>query len=711
MALRAVEQLYTGSTTLISSYDSTKINLGTLMIQKTGALSTDKYVGPRPVAMARPVEESTAVAMMFPHAITWSTTIDWVFAIENTTTGTTRRIFLYEYDKSVGTYNWKGFITATLNTAATHTNRGFRVQRYTHTTNTVTVSGTGVTGAATTWQTDLIAVGARIGFGTTDPTAVTTWYVISAIGSNTSITLSTTAGTIGAGTSYVIEELRFTIVTTNSTLANGGLFVVKGVSYNDFISTGTTIAASASTVDNLKLVYWLADAAVVTNTVAGGCALTSTGQTNAIHYAYVINGTTSVIVYKYNLRANNAIAAGKMTLAGGNILITGTQAVTGTTSQINNSRIGTLSHGPGSGTESLYFVTTTRIYRAALANITAANVSWQSENRTEVPPGGIATTPATGALQSIEIIDSIDRLLVSSTGATAFRHYITQYPTTSGDQFQHIWGIDDKQQDQAAADANSSIHFNGASQAISFWSENGITHILKHGTTAALCQLYALPFGAHWTYASTSNQRVISPSISTPNCVSYNRVLTAEDNIIGGSELRVPIEPFRVYYRTSGITDNSGSWVAVDDSGDLTGITGASAIQFMYEFCTIGWTNLPARILSTTVTYQDNTTDSHYQPSVANSSIASKIFAWRFSTAFGGTVPTLRVRLYDAVSGGTLVDDTTVASASGTWEKSTDGGSVWVAYNTTDKANDTTYIRYSPSALGDNIRVRALLTQ
>lgn len=710
MALRAVEQLYTGTTTPISSYDSTKINLGTLMIQKTGALPADKFVGPMPVAIARPLEESTGVAMMFPHAITWSTTYDWVFTLENTVAGTTRRIFLYEYNKTTALYNWKGFITATLNTAATHTNRGFRVQRSTHIEGTIAVTGTAVTGTTTTWVTDRLAAGARIGFGSTDPTAIATWYQISAVGSNTGITLAISAPTLGAGTSYVIEELRFVITTTNSTLTNGGIFVVKGINYNDFISTGTTISASAGATDNLKLVYWLADAGTVTNTVAGGAALQTTSVTNTSHNLHVINGTVSIIVYKYNLRANDTIVGGKMTLTGANIIITGTQAVTGTASQVNNGRVDILSHGPGSAVESLYFVTTTRIYRAAIANITAANTTWQSENRTEVPTGNTNTFPATGALNSLEVASNIDRLIVITTGLTAFRHYVTQYPTTSGDPFQHIWGIDDKQQDQSTADANSSIHFNGSSQSISTWSENGIVHIIKHGATAALCQMYALPFGAHWSYASTTNQRVISPSISTPNCVSFGRILTASDNIIGGTELRVPIEPYRVYYRTSGITDNSGAWIAVDDSGDLSGATGATAIQFMYEFATIGWTCLPARIVSTTVTYQDNTTDSHYQPSVAQSSIASKIFAWRFSTAFGSTVPSLRVRLYDAVTAGLLLDDTTVLSASGVWEKSTDG-TTWGAYNTTDKGNETTYIRYTPTSLGNNIKVRALLTQ
>ena len=103
----------------------------------------------------------------------------------------------------------------------------------------------------------------------------------------------------------MIDELRPMLVTTNATTTNGGLFVAKGVNFNDFMPAGTTISASASTVDNLKLVYWLADAATVTNTVGAGLMLdtqTSTSQ----HDAYVLNGTTSVIVYKYNELINKA---------------------------------------------------------------------------------------------------------------------------------------------------------------------------------------------------------------------------------------------------------------------------------------------------------------------------------------------------------------------------------------------------------------------
>jgi hypothetical protein len=103
-------------------------------------------------------------------------------------------------------------------------------------------------------------------------------------------------------------------------------------------------------------------------------------------------------------------------------------------------------------------------------------------------------------------------------------------------------------------------------------------------------------------------------------------------------------------------------------------------------------------------------THSCFQPSASLSSALNKRFAWRFAVAFSGTVPALRIRLYNAVNGDLLVDDSTV-NPDGTWEKATDGVT-WVAYGTlSDKSNETTYIRYTPASLGDNIKVQAILTQ
>ena len=944
MPYRAVKHKFTGDTTPISSYDATKTNLGSLMVQRTGTAVTDKFVGPLPVSVTTPMQEvvdtvgtvqvaATAVTgtstnfqtsmigmsigfgstdpakvtvwysitarasttgitlgstagtiaagtayvvvyntpMIYPHAITFSPTVDWIFMIENLATAVAvREICMYEYNKTTGVYTWKGFFIATLTSATAHTLRGFRALRYLHTTGTVEVAATAVTGTGTKFLDEGIAVGARIGFGSTDPTAISTWYVISAIGSETGITLATSAGTVNAGSAYVIEELRFGITATNATVANGGLHLVKGINYSDFTTNGATTIAAATTTDNIKAVYWLSDAGTTGNVVTNQnpCGLAIVSEVNkGLHYAYVLDGgTTTARVYRYNLRATGTITSGKMlmsiayyttgtvevagtavtgsgttftstmvgmrigfsttspatvvtwytisaftsttaitlsssagTIGAGavfiidsaDVIVSAPQLVTGTLSSANNGRCGTLSHGPGRGELSLYFVTTTRIYRAAVSKIFDGNLGWISDNRPETPPGSASTFPATSLLSSCEIADAMDRLIILSTGATGVRHYITKYPTAAGDTYDHIWGVDDRQQDQASSLGSAYIssgtvavsgtavtgtntffttamvgyrigfgstdptvistwytisaftsitsitisstagvigggsayvidwnsytipHFNTASQVISLWSENGIAHIVKHGVTTALSQMYALPLSAHWTYAATTNQRVITPSLYTPDCVQFRSVAFSHDDALGTSEFSMNTEAFRVYVRISGIDGNTGEWTLVDADGDLAGLSGAPRIQFMFEFSTIGVFCIPARIMSLTVIYDDTatTTDSHYQPSIGLSNTTSKRFAWRFSTAFGGTVPTLRIRLYNALTNDLLLNDYTTSTNSGTWEKSTNSGGAWGAYNTTDKGNETTYIRYTPASLGDNIKVRAVLTQ
>ncbi len=878
MALRAVEHIFNGATTPISSYDPAKTNLGTLMIQKSGVNPEDNFVGPLPVAIARPLEESTAVPMMFPHVITNSPTIDWVFLLENTIAAA-KRIFLYEYDKTSATYSWKGFITATTPGAANATNRGFRALRYLYTTGTVGVSApvsfysagtsaaltvTGVvTGVGTTFTIGMVGkmigfgstniaqinswypitsftstlqinvsgasnaiaasanyviadctvtgtstqfvteglsagtnvtnvvggLGPRIGFGSTNPALITSWYHIGFITSNTSLGLTTSPGVVPAGTPYVIEELQFAITTANSTPATGGLFLLKGGGYHDFTTAGITFPAIASSFDNQRGVYWLADAGTTANVVTNQapCGLAIQPEINkGLHYAFVLDGVGSTFmkVYRYNLRATGTITTGKMlmsiayyttgtvgvsgtavtgsgttftitmvgmrigfgstspaaittwyiiesfssttaitlstsagTITAGtafivdtaDVITTGNQLVTGTVLGVNNGRIGTLNHGPGKGEESLYFVTSTRIYRAAVSKIFAGNLGWISDNRPEIPPGSINTFAATAALNVIEISDSVDRLIVLTTGAGAIKNYLTRYPTASGDQFNRFFGIDTRQLDQSTADSNSPIHFNTTSQITSVWSENGIAHIIKHGNTAAISQMYALPLGAHWSFASSTNQRVISPSISTPNCSSFTRMLISMIDHLGGEEFRVSTDPIFSYYRTSGISDNTGEWTALPKDGDLSGVSASETIQCMFEFSTVSHLCLPGRIMSFAILYDDFSTDPRYQPSAGKSEVANKTFSWRFSTSFGSTVPTLRIRLFDAVTGGLILDDKTV-TPSGTWEKSTDGGSTWGAYNTTDKGNEITYIRYTPATLPDNIRIRSLLT-
>lgn len=698
----------------VDSYDSTKLGLGKLMVQVSGS-GESAYAGPCPVAVARPNEQLTAIPSVFPWALQWqnntSGELDWVFFADNAATAATRRINLYTFNRRTAAFNWQGFVTLTYPTATNHTIRGFRMTYDTYTVGTVAVSGTGVTGTSTAWSTSRLAVGSRIGFGSTDPTQISTWYEISAIGSNTSITLTASAGTISAGASYVIEDLRAITVTTNATTTNGGVYVTKGLRFENFTSAGTTISA-ATTTDNARAVYWLADASTVTNTVAFGCgieAMTSWTSQNL----WVADTLANPVLFKYNLRGALTLTAGKDTTtlafktgAGG--------AITGTTSQANNGRLATLSHGPGSGSSCFYFTTTTRVYRtAAVSGITTGSTTWLSggDVMTEVPPGGTNSYAASANMNSIEYANALDKFILLTTPASnvPYRSYVTGYNTTNS-QFDRVFGCDNRQLDLSSADATLYPVPSMSGGGYSAWSEGGICYIATIGTTSSTNRIYAVPLAADWEYAATTGSRIIFPKMTPSDIDKSIGVYASGPQILGGTSgknLGTPVDPYRIYYRTSGISDDSGSWTLVDGTG-LFSATVTSDIQFMVEFRTISDTCLPARLCSLAFFYEDTGTLTNYQLSATKSDAANKRFAWRFATAFGSSVPALKVRLYDAVSGSLLVTDNT-ASPTGTFERSTDG-STWSSWNNTDKGNETTYLRYTPSSLADNVNVRPVLT-
>lgn len=703
MATKAINFKFTGATTPISSYDSTKTNLGTLIKQYTGITPSDKFAGPMKIGLARPMEQSTAIPSVYPHVYRFSDTIDHVFLAEISTAAATRRIIMYEYNRETSAFNWKGFITLTYPAATVgHTIKGMRVSRELYTTGTASTSGTAVTGIGTTWSTDRMSVGCRIGFGSTDPTVITTWYEISAVGSDTGITLTTSAGTITDGP-YVIEDIIIITATSNTTTTNGGLFITKGIRPEIFTSVGTTIAA-ATTLDNRRAVYWLADASTVTNTIACGSAVGA--RTTWINQEVYVMDATGPKIYKYNFRKALTLASGKDTTT--LVAVTGNQAVTGTISQTNNGRIGALSHGPGSGVDSLYFVTTTRVYRVALTNIVAASTTWQSDVMVEIPPGGANTYTATSAFACIEIAGDIDRLVITSTGAAGVRSYVTEYNTVSN-PFDHIFLNDDKQQDQSLSDSGGVTHPAILAATMTPWSEQGVMYLARIGTTAALNQLYTIPIGAHQRYAIANDQMLITPSFDISDSNKLYNILVNNLEKLGTDTFSLAAEPFKLYYRTSGISDNSGTWTLVDESGDLSGISGTE-IQFGLIFKILGTTCIPARVLGLCLIYEDITNDSHYSPSVSNSNIVSRIFSYRQSVAWGSNIPPMRIRLYNAVTNALLIDDDSTSNAFGTFEYSSDNGVIWNAWlNTADVVGN--YIRYTATSLPSGIRVKAIITQ
>lgn len=711
MATRAIRQDLGSLTSYrygVDSYNQDQLGLGPLMVQIAGSGEAG-FAGPAPIGLARPMEQTTAIASQFPWAMRWQNNtageIDWIFLADLSAVAATRRINAYSYNRRTSTFTWKGFVTVTYPHATNVTIRAQRMTYDLHTAGTVSVSGTAVTGSSTTWQTDKACVGNRIGFGSTDPTQISTWYEISAIGSDTGITLSTSAGTIAGGTAYVIEDLRCIQLHTNATTTNGGIFVIKGLNWNQFSSIGGTVPAAVST-DNIRAAYWLKDAGTVTHTVGiGGGLAARTSATS--QFFYTLDTLANPIVFKTNVRAALTVASGIDTTAF--VYKTGAGgALTGAPTQLNNGRLATLQHGAHANVEALYFTTASRIYGAPTSGITTGSTTWLSSGSvmTEVPPGGVNTFAATGGMSAIEHSDALDKLIIM-TNATG-RNYITQHRTDNG-QLDRLFGVNTLQIDQSTADSDTTPIASQTGGAYSMWSEGGMAYITTAGTTAIINRLYAVPLGADWEYASSTGCRIIMPRMQPTNIDKIIGFFANEAQVIGGAtgkNLGLQPEPFRMYYRTSGISDDSGSWTLLDGTGEVN-IDGASSVQLMFEFRTIGTLNIPARILNCGMLYTDLDTDEHFLVSDKSDPTAKEFVFW-FATAYGGTVPELRIRIYDAVTDSLLVDDTSVGGT-GTWTKSTDG-TTFGTFDTTDRGNDTTYYMYVPASIADDVTVRPILT-
>ncbi|HRJ90088.1 MAG TPA: hypothetical protein PLX39_15530 [Pyrinomonadaceae bacterium] len=686
-----------------SSYDQAELNLGRAWIV------SDDFAQPHFDAI-RPFAEATSFGVNQIFSINFSTTVNYVFGVEaSTTASATRRVHLWSTNRKTGVRTWQGFITLTLATATAHTVRDFKIDRKVESTGTVGVSGTAVTGSGTQFAANKVAVGARIGFGSTNPSQITEWFRVSARGSDTSITLDRTAGTITSGTAYVIEEFRPVYVATNATTTNGGIHYAKGVSIEDFLPGGTTIALAVST-DDQKAVYWIKDASTVTLTVACGaaCDFDNATPTNLDTYVLHSPGAAQYRVFKFNLRAGLTVASGASVSAF--VLQTGTQAVTGTISQNANLILANAGHGPGSGVSSLYCVTTTTINRIALANVTNGNTTFVSDTISETPPGGVGTYTATATLNTIEYMPApLDVFVVGTTNASGAA-YLTKF-NSSGVPYDRKFGINSYYNEQTTKDTGHPIIFsNGA--AVCFTNAGGNRlFVCRQGTTAPLHQVFIIPVGCDWEFAGDTQGRLIFPPIATPNCEKFARVFLIRRDYMGSDALGKTTEAARILARTADFSSETDSWQVVDFTGDISAFGGASEIQFAVEVKTCGDHCSVPEIVGVCVVYDDNTTDSHYAFSADKSSAALKQFTWRFKTAFGGTVPELRVSIYDDVNGGLLVTDTSEDMAAGTWEKSTNGGGSWSSYNSTDKANETTYIRFTPDSLADNVTVAAYLTQ
>jgi hypothetical protein len=698
----AVEHIFNGPTGSLSSYTSSLCSFGNLFQQYTGSKS---YIAPN-ATLSVSLPEVSTFTTTYPHVYQWSNRYFWIFTADFATAASTRRVVMYQYDRQTDSTSLIGSILLNFSViSGNKTSRSIRGLVYKHTTGTVqATNATTITGTSTQFQTERIAAGARIGFGSTNPTEITTWYNITAIASDTSLIIDQTV-TIPAGTSYVIEEIRIAYICTNATAANGGLFLVKGL--NPSVFTANTSISEAASTDNLRAIYFLKDAVTNNNTVAYGIGMADE-VSKTEHECYILNAdaTTTARIYRFNLRAALTVSSGASTSAF--VYRTGQATTTGTIATAHNGRVFAVNHGAASGISSFWFCTTTRVYRCALTDITNGGTSHLTDAMVEIPAGSTTTYPATATLSQVDYASSIDRLIIS-TGVAPFRLHITDYKT-DGSQFEKYIIPDLGRLESSTTSTDVANTISARALPHNIWTEDGILFTIPASVTTGINIMYVYPgFGADWSYADTAQQYIITPKLTTLNAQKLYRAYVTNKENEGNEHLGSATDGFRLYARTSGIDDNTGGWILLNDDFGLTGLTPGTHIQFKIEFETLSDLCVPTKIYSVCCVYEDGSQDYHYEPSLTYSSAQNRIFAWRQAQSWGSNIPNLRIRLFNIATGLLIHDDDITNSDYGTWQYSTDG----ITWNTWSAAQDVVgnYIRYTATSLPNNITVRALLTQ
>jgi uncharacterized delta-60 repeat protein len=533
-----------------------------------------------------------------------------------------------------------------------------------------------------------------------------------------------------AGTPYVIEDLRFYAGRIGGNSSQYGTYVIKGVKITDFVSGTTNINATTNGYYgiNTRTCYWLP---LTLNTSAYptyGVVLDD--KSNYIsQYLYQFNGTTLGIYYR-DVRNLYRISNTSTMVYPDSIFNTSLNFDSGLQTY-NNPIITTMQSGSASGIKSMYYPRTGSIRQIPMGNI-QNNINPlsfpDSQLVSEIPPGGTTTYPTNNAFFNLSYMPEIDRLIISTNG-TASKSYITQFNTTyiapslvstfwSRDEynklsyensFERSFLVNNQQLQGPLSNINAPKYPDTQGSLLPFIRSNeGWLHY-NRGVATTENIIYSIPLSADEQYVSTSNNVIITPKYVIPNLISITGFYLNTLKEIGSGVFSQSPEPIFTDFRTIGIDDNSGSWTTFNGVDDLNGLlcnntTNSITIQFRIRFRVAGINCYPNRLYGFTFTYEDDTIDSHYSSSVSKSSLSSKIFAFNQISLFGGTIPDMRVRVYNANTGEIILYDTVTDSNLGVWEYSTDGTN-WNPWSfSADSVGN--YIRYTANYLPSNYKLR-----
>jgi len=539
----------------------------------------------------------------------FSNDIVWIFTINNTNSNY-NDIGLYEHNTKTDDKSYKGRIR--LSRPNSYFDDFYKVLVDRHSVGTISGTSNTITGTNTLWVTDRIAVGARIGFGSKDASLIKTWYQITAINSDTSITIAEVLiANIPSNTPYIIEEIRIVqnLVQTNYVAANNGIFLTKGLNYNYFDLALYTVPV-ATTVDNQRVSYILSDA--MTSTMNNSTfAFLAPKIDNQTQYMYCMISTTGALgsIYKFNIRALlTGLSSGRSTSAYLYKTLDLDHAPLNALGR--DSRIGcfaNVNHGAGKGTNSLYYHFTEKyLYRVPEYSI-ESNKRYINERVDAITTVNDESMGLSG-YTDMSYDAFTDKFVMSRSNGyrqsnrSEILEFVNNRPSDGYIGFGGGYGLyRDTIDDTIRPKSYSTIRNNNRQYGSSL---EGILY--RTDSNAIYPEIYC----ADYTLAEKYKCFAITPIIPCPDNISFDKLHIEYDDYIGDLEQGLATDHYKIYARNSGMFDDSGSWTLLKDNKDLSSFSASDKIQFKIMFKTIGGSGIYARIHSLSVIYsRDNNLD------------------------------------------------------------------------------------------------------
>ena len=584
-----------------SGYNPNKLNLGPLIRKYTGEKHYDNFVGPKKVYHI-PLDyigNWTDLIRVFEY----NDDFNYVLVYYSSSAGQIRQLYLFKHFKKIDEFLYVGRLDLNLSPTSNMTVYGGPLaELYYHNNGTVSVSGTSVTGVNTSWVSDRIAVGARIGFGSTEARFITTWYDITAINSNTSITINASAGTINSNTPYVIEELRIMASSrqTVSPFNQAGLYVAKGLHFGLFrINLGNSIPM-ATTVDNQRAVYRLTHPTTPPNDMYIG---SDEKYTNTTHFVYGNNYIASRTnrFYKFNVRASlTDLVAGTSTIAA--------LAMTAIVSTQNSqtyflSRVHTPKSGPYANRNIMITVDSAWNYIVDVDKIKNNATDIYLDKMKFMRQGGenyailesrttpdqncydnnldlyFATVNRQSFLYRFEGLINIGITDKYSSNIAGSSHESPIYKFPLNGDYNYVWNLPIYQNSDEGLHYFN-VHLQGRKNSVLIW-----------------------PQYAEACIAELTKNRLVLPKLSTMNATLYKKVYVQNSLNLYDEAYGIRPDPYKIYVRTMGIDDDSGKWTLIENN-DMSAVQPSDNIQFMFEFKIMKKIMVFARLYSLSLSYE-----------------------------------------------------------------------------------------------------------